>query len=415
MESLPTFLPGLQQLGFIGYWFVMLISLVESLVFTGIFVPGTIVVIVMGSLAVNHFYHFWILVLFSAIGASLGDGISYEIGRRHKMHVERWSCLKRHIDRARPFFQRHQRKSIVFGRFVGFVRPIVPFLAGVADVKRAVFYTIDILSAFLWSIFYIGLGYVFGAAWKAAFVWSSRAIVLIVTLLVAGTSFLWLWRWALRKRGPVSMYMFTSAFSAILFAGIGEDLLSGEHLTLLDFKLAHLLFDIRTPLLVHVFRFVTLLGEWTTIYGFTIIVSSLLLRGRMQSFAITLWGSLLCSTAITIVSKLLFHRMRPDVPLPVMDVYGYAFPSAHATLAAAFYGSLAYIVLRTHASPVTRRAAFGAACSLILLVDFSRMYLGVHYFTDVIAGNLVGLMILFLAMSVREWMFSKTRSLPSSL
>lgn len=99
--------------------------------------------------------------------------------------------------------------------------------------------------------------------------------------------------------------------------------------------------------------------------------------------ALTLAGATLSNQAI----KLLVARPRP--PLGVMDVGGYAWPSGHATLATAMLP--AFVIVVVHALRVRRTYwLWAAAASLALLVAFSRVYLGVHYATDVVSGAALG-------------------------
>ncbi len=453
MESLPSFLADLQHLGLIGYWLVFLISLAESLVFTGTFIPGTIVIVLMGGFAVHGYYHFWLLCLFSSVGAIFGDGISYEIGRRGQMHLERWSFLKKHIDRARPFFQRHQRKSIFLGRFIGPTRPIMPFLAGVAGMSRTLFYSMDSISATAWSVFYIGIGYVFGAAWRVALLLSSRLLLLCVLGFATVSVFLLLWRWAIingkivlndtlqcirpitdavGKRYPtfgsaVAQRFATRKFNGLpltflvgvmlviiaIFLGITEDFLHGDQLTLIDVRFENLLLAFRTGLLLKIFYFITMLGEWSIVIVLSLLLSLFFLHHRLRSFVITLWVALLSSGIITLICKIVFHRLRPSGLLPAIEEHGYSFPSAHATIVVSFYGFLAYVIIRTQSSWRSRVSAFFMALSIIVLVDFSRLYLGVHYVSDVLAGNLVGFMSLLFAISIGEWLREQSRLVPA--
>lgn len=179
-----------------GYMVIFLVSFFESLIFTGMFVPGTVIVIIAGSLASHGYYSFWLIVLSSTAAAILGDSVSYELGRRGKMHLERWDFLKKHIERARPFFKRHQKKSILLGRFIGPTRPVIPFVAGVAEMEREFYYPMNVISGFLWSLFYTALGYLFGAAWKMAFMWLSRAFILVALIIALW----WFARWILSRQ-----------------------------------------------------------------------------------------------------------------------------------------------------------------------------------------------------------------------
>lgn len=196
MQYFHHVIPYLQDLGSAGYLLIFTVSFFESLVFTGMFVPGTVFVVIAGGLAAHGFYSFWLLTIVSSAAAISGDAISYELGRRGKMHLERWDFLKKHIQKAQPFFKRHQKKSILLGRFIGPTRPVIPFVAGIADMERRYYYPMNVASGFLWSLFYVTLGYIFGTAWKQALAWSSGAVLLIV-LVIALWSFV---RWMLSKQ-----------------------------------------------------------------------------------------------------------------------------------------------------------------------------------------------------------------------
>ena len=153
MDSFILFLsqlfPDMQHLGVAGYWIVLLLSLIESFVITGWFVPGTTVVVIFGGFAAHGFYDFWDLVFFAFVGAVLGDGISYEMGRRGKRFIARYSVIARHAAQGGAFFQKYQTMSIVFGRFVGWVRPIIPFIAGMFGMPRIRFYVANVISGYV--------------------------------------------------------------------------------------------------------------------------------------------------------------------------------------------------------------------------------------------------------------------------
>ncbi|GAB4092114.1 phosphatase PAP2 family protein [Flaviaesturariibacter terrae] len=105
--------------------------------------------------------------------------------------------------------------------------------------------------------------------------------------------------------------------------------------------------------------------------------------------------------AINFVMKLTFHRLRP--PHPLMEpLHNYSFPSGHATSGFIFYGLLAYLAWKAH---LPRAVKFTAAAALIgwaLLVGFSRVYLRMHYASDVLAGFAIGASWLLLAILLME-------------
>ncbi len=84
--------------------------------------------------------------------------------------------------------------------------------------------------------------------------------------------------------------------------------------------------------------------------------------------------------------KLGFARERPFFPAPLATESSYSFPSGHSSMSLAVYGTLGYIVARHAASRRKQIAALVGSTALVLLIGFSRLYLGVHYLSDVIAG-----------------------------
>ncbi len=184
-EWLQSFLPHLQNLGTAGYWLLLLATFGESFVLTGMFVPGTVLLVIMGGLIPQGAYTFSDLVLFAVIGSILGDAASYEIGRIGRFQVTRFRVVRAYLGRGESFFTTYGTKSVILGRFIGPIRPIIPFVAGVSHMKRFPFYLCNIVSAVGWSVSYLLLGYAFGYAWKAALAWSSAAVSAIVVVLLA--------------------------------------------------------------------------------------------------------------------------------------------------------------------------------------------------------------------------------------
>lgn len=194
IEWFQSLLPYLQNLGNAGYWLLALVTFGESFVLTGMFVPGTVLLVIMGGLIPQGFYSFQQLALYAIIGSILGDAASYELGKVGRFHVERYKFLTHYLDNGKAFFFRHGGKSVFLGRFVGAIRPIIPFIAGVSDMPRGRYYLYNILSAIGWSVSYLLLGYAFGVAWKSALRWSTAAVTAIVIVGISVYVILWFMR-----------------------------------------------------------------------------------------------------------------------------------------------------------------------------------------------------------------------------
>src|SRR6185503_3049979 len=88
--------------------------------------------------------------------------------------------------------------------------------------------------------------------------------------------------------------------------------------------------------------------------------------------------------------KLLFERSRPVFTNPIIVEQFFSFPSGHAMMSMIGYGMLAYFVLLRVSNRWARLAVVLIAAIIIILIGFSRIYLGVHYFSDVLAGFAAG-------------------------
>ena len=147
-----------------------------------------------------------------------------------------------------------------------------------------------------------------------------------------------------------------------------------------------------------IFLSVTLFGEAMFVIILAVIISALLWRWRKKWQIFALWVVVVGSGVCIQIAKLFFHRARPSGALIVEN--SASFPSGHATIAIAFYGFLAYLVLRqinqAHFLQKMclikkyRALILEVSIIIILVIGFSRLYLGVHYLSDVLAGYLVG-------------------------
>jgi membrane-associated phospholipid phosphatase len=119
-------------------------------------------------------------------------------------------------------------------------------------------------------------------------------------------------------------------------------------------------------------------------------------------FVPALWTTLLGAQATTWIGKYAINRARPEF-LDVATAIAPSFPSGHATAAMAVYGFLAYVAVRRVASRRVRFEIIYWTSVLIALIGFSRIYLGVHFLSDVLSGFLVGGFWLLVGVPVAEW------------
>ena len=177
-----------------------------------------------------------------------------------------------------------------------------------------------------------------------------------------------------------------SALVIWAFAGITEEVMEGESRA---FDRAVLLWiESNVPAwLDGPMRAVTTLGYYRVVLPLLAVISlAFYLRGWRLS-AIMLAVSTAGGIFLTTVLKVLFRRARPEIIDSGYTAGFYSFPSGHATVAVGFYGALA-LILAYHLRGPARRAVLLLGAAVVLLIGFSRLYLGVHYPTDVLVGYL---------------------------
>jgi len=162
--------------------------------------------------------------------------------------------------------------------------------------------------------------------------------------------------------------------------------------------------------------FFTYLANWQIILSASAMIAALLalLNERRKFLFFTF--AMLAGEVVYQSLKWIFHRTRPNEALALIPSDGYSFPSGHATMSVIFYGLIAYFLV----SFVFRRRLWKmlslfAFFLLIFLIGFSRIYLGVHWTSDIIGGWFLGFSILLFALALfrrREKMFPQPPAAP---
>lgn len=157
------------------------------------------------------------------------------------------------------------------------------------------------------------------------------------------------------------------------------------------------------PVLDRFFRNVTDLGDFRFLGPATIFVSGILvLRGRRVS-GLLFAGSVVGGFLLEALMKITFRRNRPDLWPALVTEKTFSFPSGHATMTTLFFAGAAAVVFHVTKRRTYRVAAAAVAAFAILAVAFSRIYLGAHWMTDVVAGILLGLFWVVLCATGTEY------------
>jgi membrane-associated phospholipid phosphatase len=175
-----------------------------------------------------------------------------------------------------------------------------------------------------------------------------------------------------------------------IFGSLARDVVSNDPLLSVDQTAATAIHELRTPTLTAFFLIVTALGSIEAIalvsLGGAVVFGAWRRWLLFGTWVIAAGGSVV----LILLLKALFARPRPYFEHPLLLETYYSFPSGHAMEAVILYGMLAHFAVLDLRTWRTRAAVIFATSLLVLLIGFSRMYLGVHYLSDVVAGFAAG-------------------------
>ncbi len=189
--------PIANSLGVYMYLIVLMVAILESTPLIGTFTPGTLVLLFFGFLVSLTHIELIPCILVATLGAILGDCIAYVIGRYgSKLFKENKSFLKlSHLDAGKAFFSRHGGKSVIIGRFIGPIRPVVPMVAGLVHLSMRRFIPLNLAGALIWTTTIISTGAYVGKEWQQA-----EHILSIVGIVLAIVAMAYIGKWFITER-----------------------------------------------------------------------------------------------------------------------------------------------------------------------------------------------------------------------
>jgi membrane-associated phospholipid phosphatase len=176
----------------------------------------------------------------------------------------------------------------------------------------------------------------------------------------------------------------------------------GEAIVGVDDSVAATLHSLVTPPATVVLEVVTALGSTLALAAVVIVAAAWLVWSGARSDAKLVLATFAGAEALTWSLKAVFHRERPVFDDPIATASSFSYPSGHALVSVAVYGVIAYVFLGRLRRPGARAACLATSALLVAAIGFSRLYLGVHYLSDVLAGFSVGASWLILATSLRD-------------
>jgi len=434
----------LQQLlddfaNFLGAWtylVVGLLSFLETGAFVGLVIPGETALLIGGAVAGLGQINLFLLIAIAWLMAFLGDSTSFYLGHRLGRefifrHGSKVGITEDRYEQVEDYFEKHGGKTVLIGRFIGLVRALAPFVAGSSGMRYRAFVPYSILGSGVQITLHVLAGYFFARSIDAAAEVVGIAALAIGTLIgVSVVSYLawkylreagnrrravawmdehwvtgWIVRFARRYEPQLrwlqdrftpggtfglevtTLFAIIAVGSFVLFAYVGI-LLDDPGPTPGDLRAFDFVDLIRVGWLISIAKVVTVLGSQVVLLPLVAVTACVLALKQRWSETLVL---VLAWAAIGFGSDWIkdwVGRPRPDGGL--VEVGGYSYPSGHAAHSI-FYVWLSLTVAVRLRPDMTRKAALVAGgITLASLVGLSRVYLQVHYLSDVFGGWALG-------------------------
>lgn len=406
-----------------------IISAAESVAIIGTIVPGSIMMTGLGTLAGAGVIPLYETLFWATLGAIVGDGISYWFGHYFKNRLKIMWPFRRNpslLMTGEIYFYKYGSMSVFIGRFVGPVRALVPLVAGMLGMKPLQFIIANVTSAILWAPAYMLPGILLGAASlelppdiaiHVMLVLSLMSLFVMLCLYFIYKIFLLVQRqidqiqssaWRkieksahfskvaliLKHHDPLKTYGQFNWAILFLITAIGFLILAimvkitGPGNIGINDAIYHLFrgLSFRSEALDHLLIKITLFGQKEVIMPIVLALIAYFLIIHRRRLALHVLALGILTAGSIFVLKHLFKIPRPEGI--VYNPETYSMPSGHSTLAAVTYIGLALLIstrFRRHYKPLI----LGIGITIAATISLSRLYLGAHWFTDVVGSFLL--------------------------
>ncbi|PMZ95238.1 MULTISPECIES: bifunctional DedA family/phosphatase PAP2 family protein [unclassified Pseudomonas] len=376
---------------------IFLVACVECLAIAGIIVPGTVLLFAVAVLAGSGTFSLGETLLLGFLGGMLGDAISYAIGKYFHQNIRRLPLLRSHpewIGSAEAYFQRYGIASLLVGRFIGPLRPMLPMVAGMFDMPLPRFIAVSLVAGAGWSVAYLLPGWATGAAMRLPLpegFWLDAGIVMGTLAVLIGLSL----STSIRDQRHGTRLIAALSGLAVTALFIGW-----RYLSEFDQGVMTLVQEHRSQAIDGAVVVITRLGDFRTQFFLGGLLTGLLLLARQWRHALFAGATLIGTALANGTLKWLFARARPEVLTDPLT--SYSMPSGHSSASFAFFLVLAVLAGRGQ-PPRMRLTWVLLGCIPALSIALSRVYLGAHWPTDILAGALLACCVCALSLTLVQY------------
>ncbi len=398
-----------------GYWIVFLAAILEANPITGLIVPGMTLVIFGGFLSKLGILDLGDVIILASLGAIIGDLIGYYLGKKYgysfiTKYGKYFFFKKEYFIKTKKLMNNHTGKSLIIGRFNPLTRAFAPFIAGLTDVSFIKFLAYNILGGISWAVSFVLIGFIFGESYEVASKYIGRFIFIAIILSIL---IIYSYKYINKIKHIFSKKYFyiliINILSLYLFFKVIEDIVDREFITKLDFWINTKIVLLWNPLLNKIMIFITNILSPLHFIIILIIFAGFLIYKKKWYYSLFLFFGLGAGLSFESIIKIILQRVRPENAL--IKISEYSFPSGHATVSIIFFSILLYSFKEDIKNKVLKNIFIISNIIIILLIGFSRIYLNVHWFSDVIGGFSLGLFLLTLLVLIFKIVKSSSKNI----